>query len=235
MAGINIAKKLRGSGGGGAKADAVIIEESSSRFSLSSLAGGGVSLDASDRVRIVLFVVGIAAIYFTKITVEDLVVKKQAEIVAVSQQKDQEIAKYNRKLKELQSIKAEADEFDNVMAEVQRKLNLAESVGRDRNFLVRAVDFIIQQMPPKVWMKSIMVDVTNEKKLSIEGASLQMQTVSDFLFKLQPGSFFSNWELEETQAVSETASSSSTLLDTGAPRTPLDYKNFKIKAMVTEP
>ncbi len=218
MAGINIAGKVKNTN----------VSEQPINISISGIRSASLSLDAADRVRIILFVVGIASIHFTKVAVEDMVAKKQAVLVEISTQKDQEIANQNRKIKELQSIKTEADQFDNVLAEVKRKLNLAESVGRDRNFVIRAVDFVVQQMPAKVWMKSILLDVSNDKKLYIEGAATAMQPVSDFLFKLQPGSFFANWELEETLNFTNAATA-------GSKTGPLEYKNFKIKATVSEP
>jgi len=235
MAGINLLKQARnlrkgGGDGGGSSVSQVEPERESllSRFSRST----SDSWTKEDTLRLIFFCVGIALIPGGRKLVADYTGRITADLQAQVADVEGKIAAENRKLRDLAEIKKEAESYDARYAELQAKFKAVDDVSRNRNLVVRMVDFVVQEMPPTIWLSRVTVDLVSNKKIDIFGNAMSLQLVGEFVKQLEGAVFFPVWSLVETTSEAGT-------VPTAAAKTsltvPVDSKKFSISADVVRP
>lgn len=203
MAGINLVRKLKQSREGGGDAPKKSLFSGISMPSFGGGGGGssGESISMGDKVRILLMLAGIAAIPLARDQVREYTAKIEVEKRAEIQSFDQQIAAESSKLNQLKGLASEADAYEKQMQELSRKLAMIEALGKNRNLAVRMVDFVVSEMPSNLWLTKMNLDVKQDQKIEVAGNATTMQTVSDFLKRLEGAVFFPAWQLVETAKV----------------------------------
>jgi Tfp pilus assembly protein PilN len=213
-AGGGFLAKLRGLGGGGGGGE------------------GGLTLEAREKTMLMLGLLGIASIFGGRYYVTDVMIPPlRKNLTDRVEQINTDIAAERNKLAQFDSIKNEIDQYDKQMAELRTKLQLIESVQKNRNSIVRMVDFVITELPENVWLSDVSVDISTKTgagmgKVDLSGKALSMQLVSEFVKRLEGAVFFPRWDLAETVSSQETGGS-------GANVKSYESKSFKISAEVT--
>lgn len=229
MAGINLLKQLKNR----PKDEFVGSEPSVDLGAGDRFQGAELStseFQREDFIRLLLICIGVGLIYGGKFLVRDYTGKITQEKQAVVARMDTEIAELNQKLTALKDLQGEQDAFDKRVQELQKKLDLVESVSRNRNLAVRMVDFAVTEMPSPVWLSRIYLDLSNDGRIELSGRSTSMQLVSEYLKRLEGAVFFPAWQLIETQNEAVSADANST-----GGVTPRDTKRFGISAKVVKP
>ncbi len=202
---------------------------SSSPFArLRALADGGNAFTLDDLKYLFFTLFGIAAIlYISPIVVENLTKPTEAELKQTEARLQGEVAKLEVQVKQTEALRNEIKSFEAQMAEVQKKLTLIESTGRNRNLIVRMIDFLVNEMPNNVWLTRTGVDgAVTDSKITVEGYALSLQNVSEFVKKLEGAVFFPVWDVVETTAEKSQANAATPNVQ------PIDAKKFQISAKV---
>lgn len=240
MPGINLVTQLRnpGSASSGGSADLESGGGSSFLERFRSMSSDGADWSREDTVRVVLAIIGIAGLFGMRYFVEDYTAKQQVELDAQVSQLDQQIAAENKKFNSLKGLKAEAEAYDKQMAELQRKLELVESVSKNRNLVVRMTDFLVTEMPPSIWLGKLNLEAGDKNEVEINGGALNLQIVSEYVKRLEGAVFFPKWQLKETVADASAGPGSGAQQSKGTVKTapvPRDTKRFQISAKVVAP
>lgn len=200
MSGINLVKKLKDYKAGGS--NQVAPKKPGFKLDFSFGNSGGEStpeVSSKDKVLFFLFLVGAGLGYYATIYGKEytdrITIQKQSEIAAF----DAKIASEKSKLQTLKGLAQEADAYEKQMQDLQRKLAVIESLGKNRNLAVRMVDFIVSEMPNNVWLNKMTLDTKIESKVEISGNAMSLQVVSEFMKRLEGAVFFPSWQLIETQ------------------------------------
>jgi len=167
--------------------------------------------DASDALRLGLFILGVIILVGSRAFIADYHSKVETEMTQQRDQLDAQIIAEAQKLKALDEIIKESESLDKQIAELERKLNLIQTVILNRNAPVKMVDFVITEMPESVWLEKMELEPREGGKIDLSGFALSLQVVSDFITKLENAVYFPSWQLVEG---SEDSSSR-----TGTPRT----------------
>lgn len=198
MAGINLIKRLKEQKSG--------AKMSSPSGGFGGFGGGSSSLgseasdvSSGDKLKIVLMLLLWAGAYYGRVykdqRISELETAKKNEIAAV----DQLVSAEKSKMTALKSLAQEAEAYERQMAELQRKLTVIESLGKNKNLAVRMVDFIVSEMPANVWLQKMNLDTKLESKVDLQGNATSMQVVSEFMKRLEGAVFFPSWQLVETK------------------------------------
>ncbi len=242
MAGINLVDQLnkpRGRHGTEAEGYESASEGGGlfARLRASAGAGSSEGFSSEDSAYLLRFLLGIGLIFGGRYLVENYTHRIQAELQAQVNEHQQQIAAEANKLRGLQGIRAELDDYERQMGELRRKLELIQSVGRNRNLVVRAIDYAITEMPESLWLKSVEIAVGTEGRIDLNGYALTHQIISEYARRLEGGVFFPSWNLVET--ISEETASRPTLggtITSGAGTTPssqmIGAKRFSLNAKV---
>jgi Tfp pilus assembly protein PilN len=192
--------------------------------------GGSLDLSGAEKVRLLLAGLGLAAIplggQYIDGMMQEIANQKQAEIA----QMDTKIQEERNKLAGLSGLQEQIASYDQQMRVLQEKLQLVEAVQQNRNSLIRMVDFVVSQLPNEVWMRRLEVNIQQgvgnpDSKISVAGSALTLQSVSEFLKKLENAVFFPSWDLTQTQSAPSGGGA--------APGTdPLDAKTFEITSRI---
>lgn len=193
MAGINFADQLKESTRGGAASSGT-----PGRFDTGG--GGSFDFESHDKGRLLILVIGIAAIfgakYYARTHAENLTRERENEIA----QYEVTINTEKQKLASLKDIAAEAETYNKRLEELQQKIGLVESVSNNRNLLVRMVDFTVSEMPGSLWLSKVSVDTGADSKIDLTGYAMSLQLVGEFLKRLEGAVFFPSWNLVETES-----------------------------------
>jgi Tfp pilus assembly protein PilN len=186
-------------------------------------------LETHEKVRLGIMIVGILSIFGGRFAVQKytdgLNQERQAELTTIQGQ----VAAEKQKLASFDAIRKEIDSYESRMKEARDKLAIIERVRKNRNALVRMVDFVVSEMPNSVWLSKVSIDNSSGGSdggtVRVEGYATSMQLVGDYLKHLEGAVFFPHWELEDTQ--NETLTSS-------APKQapPADAKRFEMNARI---
>ncbi|MBS1982783.1 MAG: PilN domain-containing protein [Bdellovibrionales bacterium] len=226
MAGVNLVKRLkeRKTGvGPGAGSRGKLFGMDMPTFS----GGSSIEISSGDRIRILLMVASIGAGFFMRSFVRDFTSRKEAALRVEVNKLDQQIAEEKKKLDALKGLAQEADAYERQMAELQRKLAIIESLGKNRNLAVRMVDFIVSEMPSNIWLAKMNLDTRTEQKVEVLGNATSLQLVSEFMRRLEGAVFFPRWQLVETSS-----RDASTASDPKANKGPSDVRSFSLNAKV---
>ncbi len=113
-------------------------------------------------------------------------VSRERERVAESQA---ERARLAETLKKIDTFQAEAKE-------ISRKLEIIESLERSRFGPVRLMDEIVKRIPERVWLNRLKL---TQGVLSIEGRSLDNETLAAFMTSLEESEYLNTVELKSTR------------------------------------
>jgi len=221
MAGINLSKrKKKGFSFSSKKQDEAIggfddevVVKSESRI-------GG---DPERTRSLLIFILTIALVFLAPYLVDMLTKKETQRLKSKSVSIDRLIKKEDEKLRQFKSYADQARSYENQKKDIESKLRLVKSVSKNRNSIVRMIDFVVKGMPDSVWLQNIKVLPENGLKVRISGFARKLQAVSAFMEKLEGGVFFPNWTLVKGEKSSKQSANKSF---------PLDVKNFEINAEV---
>lgn len=85
--------------------------------------------------------------------------------------------------------------FKKQKKQLQAKLDVIESLERERNGPVRILDELSQKVPDRLWLTAVK---TKGRGIKIEGHSLDTGVVADFLRGLNASPYFKNVDLDKT-------------------------------------
>ncbi len=232
MAGINLIRQIdKAAAAPSGGTVEIVSEDRESPFKALS-----VSLDdfsPQDYARLALLIFGLILVWVTPRAVDFVTEKLMVEQRAEIQKIDEKITVAETKLGALKDLKAEEDDFVKKTAEIQKKLDLVDSVGKNRNLMVRMIDYVVNEMPSSLWLTQINVGIEGEKsvdgKIDLFGNAISMQLVSEFMKRLEGAVFFPNWQLIETE--NQLAIPSGNKKSKG----PAESKSFAISAKVLKP
>jgi hypothetical protein len=225
MAGINLADQIKAS-----KANTSVSSAPSNAkpFSMPSFK---TEFQAEDRIRVFIMLFGLVSIFAAKYYVKDytdrLTQQKEAEV----SQLETSIIAERQKLNSLKDIAAEADTYNKRIEELRQKVNLVDSLSRNRNFLVRMLDFTVSEMPSPLWLRKIQVDISADGKIDLAGYATSLQLVGEYVKRLEGAVFFPSWSVVETESEQSTVLTSSS--GKGIPIPP-DSKRFSLTAKVVK-
>ncbi len=219
---------------------------SGTSFTSTSFDAGGLKLElsTSEKTRLALSLLGVLSLYFGPLIVEsherDLQAAKQREIAVV----DQDIQTEKTKLSGLSGIRSQIADYESQMKVLQEKLSIVESVQKNKNSLVRMVDFVTSQMPENVWFSKLNVSIekgagNDGSKFEILGSALTLQVVSEFMKRLENAVFFPTWDLIETENKSNSTVAEQPANEFGSVSTkvkttdePSEFKSFQMSARI---
>ncbi len=107
---------------------------------------------------------------------------------------------------QVQTTQAEIDELSKVIgnvaeykkskADIEEKLSIIKTLDANRGGPVRVLDEIASRLPEKVWLTRL-----NESNgsLSLEGLSIDNETIAAYMTKLEESPYFENVELERSE------------------------------------
>lgn len=98
--------------------------------------------------------------------------------------------------KELQKKVKEVKQLQKEEEELQDKLRIIANLEKRRRGPVRVLDELSNRIPPqKAWLINI---EQNEKRLTLKGVAMDLDTVALFMSNLEESEFFRNVELDRT-------------------------------------
>ncbi|MFQ5458247.1 MAG: PilN domain-containing protein [Myxococcota bacterium] len=128
---------------------------------------------------------------------------------------------------QIQSTQAEIDELSKVIgdvaefkrrkADIEEKLNVIQTLDANRGGPVRILDELATRLPEKIWLTSL---TQSNGALTVEGLSIDNETIATYMTKIGESPFFTNVELERSQ------------LEEGGP---VKLNRFTITCLVTMP
>ncbi len=218
MAGINLLDQLP-SGKKGKFAPPSEPTSSGSKLNLSFDSGG--SEDSKLFLLLLVtfgfFYAGLS--YFENYTKkEDDKIQKQIDAVQLS------IDAENQKKSKLQSIQAEMEGFDQKVRDYQSKIKAVSSTSLSKNYLIKALEYVAVEMPKEIWFSEITTS-SQEKKAEFNGFSLNAQSVSELIKKLDSSIYFPSTKLESMELAKDYSSNS---------KGPINSRKFKIISKLGE-
>jgi type IV pilus assembly protein PilN len=101
-------------------------------------------------------------------------------------------------LKRLEVIKREINKAKANKKILQEKLNIIETLNKNRTRPIQIMSFVASRIPEKMWLKSM---DKNGQKLTLQGIALDDETIANFMTKLQKARVFAGVELVVTERV----------------------------------
>jgi Tfp pilus assembly protein PilN len=255
MASVNLVKQLKARKSGTKTGLAPGATSTGLKGLFQNLSASAIQLDPKEKVLLFLFIMGIGSIFGTKEYLSTFYFPAQESTVRVEMaQLDSQLAQINSKLAAFESVKSDIDSYEKKMGEVREKLSVIESVQKGRNAIVRMVDLVISDMPEALWLGSLRIETSVEKinpalpqatgpgnpqmgigssdnsigNVSVKGFARNLQTVSEYMKKLEGAVFFPKWNLVETRE-----DGGGSLGGLGRPTmAPAETKSFEIQAKV---
>jgi len=237
MGKINLIDQLRkrGSGAGvdlgGPKASVFAKGNDDVEFEESSEGGEGGGLDAYEKRKVAMLLFGIMLVLGGRQLVPLYTSGIEGEARQTEGELTTKIAAETKKSEDLKLVQEEMKQYDGRVADLRSKLAKVQQLEANRNLLVRMTDYIVKEMPPRLWFNDL--DLDTRAKVKISGYSSNYQIVSDFMKKLEGAVYFPKWQLIQTENQPENLSvipssvkgDSSTVIET-----PPDSKKFTLEA-----
>ncbi len=211
MAGVNLLKELerhkKTAGGAGDAASS----GGGGRFSFLSSGGSRIDLTSAEKGKLAILALALVIHFVGGAQLQSYIKRvtdgKNAEIA----QLDSQIAAEKSKLARLSQIQEEIKRFEAQMADIQRKLQVVETVQYNRNAALRMVDLVISEMPETMWLRKVDLNIEGgvgpTSKLALDGSATSNQVISSYMKRMETSAFFSNWQLQGTQRQTATANS----------------------------
>lgn len=115
----------------------------------------------------------------------------------VIEQKNQEIADTEARLKELQKIIDEINKFEAQRLALEQKLAVIAKLEKEQKLPVHMLDEVYKTLEEDLWLTSF---TQQADALSVNGSALSNPVVSDYMRNLQESKFFKNVELVVSQS-----------------------------------
>lgn len=160
-------------------------------------ADSGSGLDAYEKRRLVMLVLGICLVLGGRQLVPMYTQDMENAARNESNELDQKIAQEQKQGKSLELIQGEMKQYDARVSDLRAKLQKVQQLNEDRNLLVRMADYIVKEMPQRLWFERVEIDTRT--RVTISGYSFNYQIVSDFMKKLEGAVYFPEWRLVQTQ------------------------------------
>ncbi|HVJ64541.1 MAG TPA: PilN domain-containing protein [Bdellovibrionota bacterium] len=237
MGKINLIDQLRKRGGsssadiGGGKASVFAKGSEEVEFEESSDSGDGGGLDAYEKRKVVMLLFGIMLVLGGRQLVPLYTGGIEGEARQTESELITKIAAEKKKAEELKLVQEEMKQYEGRVEDLRSKLQKVQQLEANRNLLVRMTDYIVKEMPQRLWFDNL--DLDTRAKVLISGYSSNYQIVSDFMKKLEGAVYFPKWRLVQTENQPENVSSMapSVKLDSAnAIVTPPDSKKFTLEA-----
>jgi len=97
---------------------------------------------------------------------------------------------------ELSKVIGSVAEFKKRKADIEEKLGVIKSLDANRGGPVHVLDEIASRLPEKLWLTRL--SETNGS-LSVEGLSIDNETIAAYMTKLEESPYFENVELERSE------------------------------------
>lgn len=109
---------------------------------------------------------------------------------------EEEIFAANKALKELQAKVGEVDKYKAAKKELETKLEIIETLQQGKLWVPQLLDNVGEIIPEKMWLDKLKLSGT---QLSMEGFSIDHETIANFMKDLERSKFFENVELRLTE------------------------------------
>lgn len=219
MAGVNLLDRLKDA----EKVEKAAPKDPKAKFTLDPSG----KLTQENKQALTLFLLGLVIVFGSNLLLNDWNARKIQALQLEASELDQAMEVERKRSAQLKEVKMEADSYQARIDDLNTKLATVTALGENRNFLVRAIDFIVQEMPKTIWISEVKLDLATEGTLQLTGGSTTMQVVAEYMQKLQPGIFFNSWNLVETKMEEVKPVEGS--------RLPIQTKTFQISAKAVPP
>jgi type IV pilus assembly protein PilN len=111
-------------------------------------------------------------------------------------QVDGQIATYNEEIKRLKVDTRDVNKFKAEKEDLQRRLDIIQTLQRAKTGPVRVLDEISMNLPGKLWLISLK---EKEGKMEVKGIAMDNPTIAQFMTSLEKTGVISNVELVISQ------------------------------------
>ena len=212
MAGINLLDQLP-SGKKGKFTPPSEPSASGSKLNLSFDTGG-----SEDSKLFLKFLITFAILYAGLKYFENYSKKENQKIQVQIDETKNLIEVENQKKAQLESIQTEMQGFDQKVRDYQSKIKAVSSTSLSKNRLIKALEYVAVEMPKEVWFNEISTS-EQDKKATFDGYSLNAQSVSELIKKLDSSIYFPSTKLESMQLNKDSSTNS---------KGPVNSRKFKI-------
>ncbi|NOZ84708.1 MAG: hypothetical protein GXP49_00290 [Deltaproteobacteria bacterium] len=103
-----------------------------------------------------------------------------------------EISEVRKEIKRLENVIGEVKQIKEKKAELQKRLDVIDTLKRGKTGPVRMMDDLSQRIPKKVWLVELSQDGT---EISMHGAAMNNEVIANFLRALEKSPYFKNVKL----------------------------------------
>lgn len=114
--------------------------------------------------------------------------------------------------------------FDQKVRDYQSKIKAVSSTNLSKNRLIKALEYVAVEMPKEVWFNEISTS-DQDRKATFDGYSLNAQSVSEFIKKLDSSIYFPSTKLEAMELARDSSNGS---------KGPINSRKFKIVSSLGE-
>ncbi len=220
MAGINLLDQLKGKK---VKESSSISSSSGLKFSLPS--------SSSDDIKHIVQLIILGSIFFGIYYYANEEGDKQASVLrSESEAIQQKLASAGRKKSQMRSIGEEMKGYQSRMDELRSKDAAVRELENNRNYLVRALDYVAIEMPRALWFTEISGG-KEDAQMTFSGYAFDAQAVSEFIQKLESSVYFPTTTLQRLETVVGSDIKEST---GSAVSIPANSRRFSISAKMGE-
>jgi type IV pilus assembly protein PilN len=139
-----------------------------------------------------------------------------------SSQLDADIAAAQREAKQLHSVIAQVQQFEQRKAQLQQRVQLIEKLRQEQTGPVHMLDQVSRALPPMLWLTAI-TQTENPNEVEITGRCVSLTGLSDFVSNLEASGYFKrSVEILESQT-------------DAVPTPPGELVTFSIRAIFQRP
>jgi Tfp pilus assembly protein PilN len=186
------------------------------------------SLDAHDKRRVLMLLVGIACVLGGRQLVPIYTAELERSVRNQNAELDSKLLEEQQTAEKFKLVQEEMRQYELRVTDLQQKLQKIRDLDENRNLLVRMTDYIVKEMPQRLWFESLSIDT--KTKVSISGFSTNFQVVSDYMRKLEGAVYFPNWRLIQTEASQTSSAPVAQAESANSIEVPLDSKRFRLEA-----
>ena len=118
----------------------------------------------------------------------------------VIEQKQQDIARTQQRLQELQKTIDEIEKFEAQRKALEKKLEVIAKLGKEQKLPVRLLDEVYLTLEDDLWLGSFQQSGDGRAGMGISGSALSNPVVSNYLRNLEESGYFGNVELIVSQS-----------------------------------
>lgn len=230
MSKINLIKQLRARAKAEGFANAVIGADKDAEVQFEEESGSGRTLDPHEKRKVLMLFVGVLLVLGGRQLLPLYTSGFENEARKIAADLDQKLAIEKQKSAALELIKQEMEQYELRVTDLRAKLSKVQQLEADRNLLVRMSDYIVKEMPQRLWFEKLEIDTRT--KVVISGFSSNYQVVSDFMKKLEGAVYFPHWKLLQTRSEDQRqgGGASAAAPASSVIAVPADSKRFELEA-----